>query len=63
MELGKGAGLGAGRTRAVSIDPRFYIVIRCMIYMGMGMLGIFVVIGSIILVTLALNKFTSGKAK
>ena len=32
-------------------------------YMGMGMLGIFVVIGSIILVTLALNKFTSGKAK
>ena len=38
MELGKGAGLGAGRTRAVSIDPRFYIVIRCMIYMGMGML-------------------------
>ena len=30
-------------------------------YMGMGMLGIFVVIGSIILVTMALNKFTSRK--
>jgi len=30
-------------------------------YMGMGMLGIFVVIGAIILVTVALNKFTSPK--
>ena len=32
-------------------------------YMGLGMLGIFVVIGSIILVTLALNKFTSKKGE
>ena len=30
-------------------------------YMGKGMLGIFVVIGIIVLVTLALNALTSGK--
>lgn len=32
-------------------------------YMGMGMLGIFVVIGLIILVTLALGKLNFGKSK
>lgn len=30
-------------------------------YMGIGMLGIFIVIGVIILLTMLLNKLTSGK--
>lgn len=30
-------------------------------YMGLGMLGIIIVMGILILVTMALNKFTSGK--
>ena len=32
-------------------------------YMGMGMLGIFVVIGVIVLLTMFLNKITSSKNK
>ena len=32
-------------------------------FMGMGMLGIFIVIGLIILVTVILNKFPEGKKK
>ena len=30
-------------------------------YMGIGMLGIFIVIGVIILITMALNKFTKDR--
>lgn len=32
-------------------------------YMGMGMLGIIIVIGVIILITMFLNKVTSGNGK
>ena len=32
-------------------------------YMGSGMLGIFVVIGLIVVTTFALNHFTAGKKK
>lgn len=38
MELGKGGKLKMAGSRAGSIDPRFYIALRCLIYTGMGML-------------------------
>ena len=39
MELEKSGKLAAGAAgRAGQLDPRFYIVLRCLIYMGMGML-------------------------
>ncbi len=45
----------------VTLDPIQFV--NNLKYMGFGMLGIFVVIGLIILSTVALNKLTQSKKK
>ena len=45
----------------MNINPQEFI--NNLYYMGIGMLGIFVVIGSIIAVTMILNAVTSKKKK
>lgn len=43
-----------------AIEPMHFI--ENLRYMGLGMLGIFIVIGAIMLLTILLNKLTSGKS-
>lgn len=38
-----------------------YNFVKNLVYMGEGMLGIFIVIGVIVLLTMLLNKITSNK--
>ena len=40
-----------------------YNFVKNLVYMGEGMLGIFIVIGIIVLLTMLLNKLTSKKEK
>lgn len=43
----------------ISVEPMNFI--NNLSYMGIGMLGIFIVIGIIIAATVVMNKLTSGK--
>jgi len=45
----------------LQFDPMQFV--NSLKYMGLGMLGIFVVIGLIIVATVVLNRATSGKTK
>ncbi len=45
----------------IAFDPMNFV--ENLKYMGTGMLGIFIVIGAIILVTMGLNKSTTPKDK